>query len=119
MKLKTLGAAALIALCALNPVFAQENAAGQTTDALVGKIETGKKLYRRSCRQCHGSDAQGAASYPKLAGLPVEEIVDKLTRFRAGERSGPNSALMIGAARRLKDQNIADLAAFLNSLEEA
>lgn len=77
----------------------------------------GEDLYRDSCRQCHGPTGRGMASYPRLNDKEAEYLVDRLQRYRAGERFGPNSALMIPAASDLSDEDIANLAAFLSVKE--
>ncbi len=77
----------------------------------------GAELYRRACAQCHGRNARGASSYPRLSGKPAERLTEALLAYRAGQRRGPNSALMFGPARNLSDTDIADVVAFLSTLE--
>ena len=72
-----------------------------------------EKKYKRVCRACHGPKAQGAASFPKLADKPEEYLVTRLEQYRAGERIGPNTALMAPNAAGLSDDEIAGLAAFI------
>lgn len=85
---------------------------------LAGNIAKGEKLYRRNCRACHGATAAGASSYPRLVGHPAEFLIDRVVRYRAGERFGPNTPLMAQRVRDLSDQDIADVAAFILSLED-
>ena len=86
--------------------------------ALVGDEVSGEKLYRRNCRACHGATAMGASSYPKLVGQPAEFLIDQIARYRAGERFGPNTPLMAQRVKKLKDQDIANVVAFILSLDE-
>ncbi len=79
-------------------------------------IEAGQSLYRDSCRQCHGPAAKGVGSFPKLLGYDAEHLAGRLTQYRAGERVGPNSALMEPVAEVLTDEEIANLAAFIAGL---
>lgn len=79
-------------------------------------VETGRALYAESCARCHGRTARGTGSYPRLAGREAGYIAERLSRYRAGERFGPNSPLMIPAARDLSDDEIEALAAFLSTL---
>jgi len=58
----------------------------------------------------------GVASYPKVSGLDVSYIVDRLNRYRSGEKIGSNSGLMIAMARKLSDEEIRILAAYLSSV---
>ncbi|MGS4944770.1 c-type cytochrome [Meridianimarinicoccus sp. RP-17] len=79
-------------------------------------LETGEELYGESCRNCHGPRAQGMASFPKLTGQDAAYLAGRLEQYRAGERVGPNSALMQPNAADLSDADIANLAAFIASL---
>lgn len=84
--------------------------------ALTGDTAAGKKLYRRNCRACHGATGKGASSYPGLVGNPSEYLIDKVARYRAGEVFGPNTPLMAQRVKKLSDQDIADVTAFIVSL---
>lgn len=57
------------------------------------------------------------ASYPKLRGQTAEYLTDKLTRYRAGEKFGPNTPLMAPRAKKLSDDDIVNIAQFISSLE--
>lgn len=85
---------------------------------LAGDDAAGKKLYRRNCRACHGATAMGASSYPKLVGQPAEFLIDRIARYRAGEKFGPNTPLMAQRVKKLKDQDIANVVAFILSLDD-
>ena len=80
-------------------------------------IDAGEKRYHKSCHNCHGPAGMGVASYPKVSGKDFSYIVDKLNRYRAGEKIGPNSALMISMAKKLSDIEIQILAAYLSSVK--
>lgn len=124
----TLPAVALCAL-ALGPALAngtdeQTEAEAETSaeaapeaPALTADIEAGQKLYRRECRGCHGPTAKGLASYPRLVGQPADYLTMRLEQYRAGEKLGPNTPLMAPRARTLSDQDIANLAGFITSLD--
>ncbi len=79
-------------------------------------VEAGKTVYKKDCRGCHGPTAKGLASFPKLVGHPADYLVDKLTRYRAGERLGPNTPLMAPRAQKLSDDDIVNIAHFIASL---
>ena len=81
-------------------------------------LEVAERIFQRNCRACHGNKAQGAASYPGLADLPPEYIVEMLKTYRAGERVGPNSVLMIQSAKGLTDAEIASLAEYVTTAFE-
>ena len=72
-------------------------------------------IFKRSCRACHGNNAQGAASYPGLADLEADYVAEKLVAYRAGERFGPNSIVMIQHAKPLSDEDIGNLAVYVTT----
>ncbi len=95
--------AAAMALGALQAA-AQDQAAGET-------------LYQDVCRNCHGPKAKGMASFPKLVGDDAAYLTMRLEQYRAGEKVGPNTALMMPLAQDLTDAEIADLAAYITAFE--
>ena len=82
--------------------------------AIVGNIEAGEARYNQTCVNCHGQAGKGVASYPKVSGKEILDTISKLETYREGTKIGPNSSLMIMMARPLTDEEIADLAAYLN-----
>lgn len=105
--------AALCTALALPSALMADDAA-----TVLGDAEAGGPLYKKNCRQCHGPTAKGLASYPKLRGQTREYLVDKLERYRKGERFGPNTPLMAPRARKLSDEDILDISTFIVSLDE-
>lgn len=100
MKAKALCAAILLASLSGFPAGAQD-------------VDAGKDLYKKNCRQCHGPTAKGLASYPKLVGQTAEYLTDRLERYRAGERFGPNTPLMAPRAKSLSDEDITNIVTFI------
>lgn len=90
--------------------------AGTSIPANANDVEVGQTLYKKECRACHGPTAKGLASYPKLVGQSAEYLVDKLTRYKAGEKFGPNTPLMAPRAKKLSEEDIANISAFIASL---
>ena len=90
-----------------------------------GNIEAGRKLAAtknektgQACVDCHGEAGNKPIdpSYPKLGGQYYDYIAHSLQLYRDGERSGsPTTDLMAGQAKKLTDQQIADLAAYFGS----
>ena len=76
-------------------------------------FEAAEQIFRKSCRACHGNKAQGAASYPKLSDKNPDYIAEKLEIYRSGERIGPNSILMIQHAKKLSDEDIANISVYV------
>jgi len=89
----------------------------ETAAVVVGDGELGAALYKKECRGCHGPTAKGLASYPKLREQTAEYLIDKLERYRAGEKFGPNTPLMAPRAKKLSDDDIVNIATFITSLE--
>lgn len=81
--------------------------------ANAGDAVAGETRYGQSCHACHGPAGKGAASYPKISGNEIEYTIEKLKAYRAGQKVGPNSALMIMMAKPLSDEEIENLAAYL------
>lgn len=81
-----------------------------------GDAEAGKAKYA-TCMGCHGPTGQGQAIFPKVAGKEAGYLADVMQKYRAGEAVGPNSMMMMPHAMNLTDQDIADLAAYMASLE--
>jgi cytochrome c553 len=95
---------------------ATDAAADAAETALVEQevnLAAAEKIFRKSCRACHGNKAQGAASYPKLSDKEPEYIAEKLEIYRSGEKIGPNSILMIQPAKKLSDEDIANISVYV------
>tara|TARA_B100000989_G_scaffold259067_1_gene209133 strand:+ start:438 stop:797 length:360 start_codon:yes stop_codon:yes gene_type:complete len=80
-----------------------------------GDINAGEARYAQNCGNCHGPGGMGLASYPKISGKEIAYLKDRLNTYRAGTKIGPNSSLMIMMAMPLSDDEIANLAAYLNA----
>ena len=74
----------------------------------------GEKYYGQ-CIACHGNRGQGGIG-PMLAGQASDDIVAKLTAYRAGEERGAQSAMMYPVAKPMTDADIENLAAFVSGL---
>lgn len=75
----------------------------------------GEALFQTTCTGCHGKQAQGLESMPRLAGQPGEYIRRALTRFRANDPSRAGS-VMRPIAANLSEHEISALAAYLQQL---
>ena len=104
MTMRSIVAAAASVLAIGGPAIAQD-------------VDAGEQLYQDVCTSCHGANAAGMASFPKLTGQTADYLISRLETYRAGERVGPNSALMMPHAADLSDEDIANLAAYIVSLE--
>ena len=104
------GAGCAVALsAAANPAAAQS-----TPDALAA----GREKYVQ-CASCHGADGRSTVvpQYPKIAGQTAEYVVNALKAYRDGRRLGTYAAMMAAVAKQLSDADIANLAAYVESLD--
>ena len=77
--------------------------------------KSGAVLYRQNCARCHGEEARGNETIPRLAGQQAEYLKRTIARYRdkTGERIYP---LMQIATATLKNEEIAALASYLAAL---
>ena len=80
-----------------------------------GDAAAGETRYMENCVNCHGKAGKGMASFPSIAGRDASYIADRLTQYRAKEKVGPNSAIMMSLAGDLSDDDIANLAAYVST----
>lgn len=77
-------------------------------DAAAGKAKA------ESCAMCHGDDGKGDEKYPAIAGMSVADFTKAMSEYRDGTRT--ENKMMVKAAKKLSDEDIADLAAYFSSL---
>jgi cytochrome c553 len=81
--------------------------------AQAADLDAGRKKSA-TCAACHGAVGISTnTDWPNLANQQVAYLVKQMKAFRGGERSDPWMSPM---AKSLSDEDIADLAAFYNSL---
>jgi cytochrome c553 len=86
-----------------------------------GNAANGAELAKKyNCASCHGADYKTPIdpSYPKLAGQHADYLVHALTAYKRGNKAsnGRNNPIMAGMAQPLSDRDMADIAAYLQSL---
>lgn len=97
---------------------AQEPARGR--DANTKEIENGRSLYTQglnaqhlsACQSCHGPEAKGTDTAPRLAGQNASYLLGQLVHFRGDEKS---ASPMTEVARSLETSQARALAAYLQS----
>jgi cytochrome c553 len=89
----------------------------------------GKKIFDEGvpgssippCASCHGADAKGNGSFPRLAGQLFDYVTAKLTNWdkeRGQDPKNPDvSAIMEPIAHGLSAQQIKAVAAYVSDLE--
>lgn len=84
-----------------------------------GDAAAGKNAFA-TCSACHGGKAEGnqAMNAPRLAGQEAWYIVSSLKRFKSGARGAkdPVAMSMVPMAKMLSDQQMEDVAAYIETL---
>jgi len=83
-------------------------------------VAMGKELYDKgspdrgipACAGCHGANAEGLSVFPRLAGQHAQYLTRQMQMLRVRLRDSP---VMHGIARDLNDNEIAAVAAYLQS----
>ena len=103
--------------------YAALPAAHQRAEGSAEHIERGHKLFTDgapdrgipACSSCHGEHGEGLAAFPRLAGQHADYVRKQLLVFqRTNER--PDGSVMKAVAHGLTPADIADAAAFLQTL---
>jgi cytochrome c553 len=80
------------------------------------KVRAGMEKYESICRLCHHRTGQGGKFTPPIAGREAIYIETMLKLYRSGTHLGPMTNLMAPWARELSDQDISNLAAYVETL---
>lgn len=65
------------------------------------------------CKGCHGTNAEGRSTFPRLANQHVKYLENQLKAFKSGDRKG---GPMNGIAKSLSDEDIKQLSIYLSGL---
>lgn len=96
----------------IKPVASQEKSLLERGQALAERGDWDQ--YIVPCSTCHGPNNQGnGESFPQIAGQHAAYIEKQLKSWRAGERANDPQELMASIAKRLSDQDIKAVAAWL------
>lgn len=94
------------------------SAAAMAHEIPTGDPAAGKKLADEICSACHGMDGNAIVpAYPDLAGQNAPYLVMALKAYKSDMRTGLNAGIMAPMAKRLSEQEMADVAAYYESLE--
>ncbi len=118
MKVKTV-ALPLVALMAAT-LAPRGGALSEVSAALAAKADParGAEIYR-TCSACHGDDGGGVrdGSIPAIGGMPAPLVARQLVNFRREQRSDIRMEHFADARHLASAQEIADVAAYVASLE--
>ena len=86
-------------------------------------VQAGKAIYEggipqakvQACATCHGKDAEGNATFPRLAGQHAEYVVKQLVLFKDSTRQGSNALIMHNISTGISFDQMQAVAAFLAS----
>ncbi|RKU05226.1 cytochrome c4 [Burkholderia sp. Nafp2/4-1b] len=92
---------------------------GATGDATL--MARGQEIFERgvpdkgvpACASCHGAEAQGAGTFPRLAGQHKEYLLHQIEVFKNGTRA--NAPVMSAVAHTLNDEQAKAVAVYLQS----
>jgi len=79
-----------------------------------GNVEAGK-TKSEACTDCHGDNGKGDADTKPCVGLSIEDFTKAIKEYQAETRT--KSKKMIKSAKKLNDEDIADLAAYYATLK--
>jgi len=80
------------------------------------KVRAGMVKYESICRLCHHRTGQGGKFTPPIAGKGAERTEMMLRLYRSGYKVGPMTNLMAPWAKELSDEDIVNLAAYVDTL---
>jgi cytochrome c553 len=90
-------------------MFAVAGAAQAAGNAGAGKAKAA------TCAGCHGANGEGKAPNPKLAGIAEDKFIQAMKDYKSGKKPNP---VMKTFASQVKDEDLADLAAYFASLKK-
>ena len=105
--------------------YAAQVPRSQPPQGIAASQESGRAIFTSgvadkgvpACQGCHGDEAQGQGTFPRLAGQHADYLIKQLIVFkRTDER--PDGGVMKVVAHELTRQNIDDVASYLQSLSK-
>lgn len=80
------------------------------------KVRAGMVKYESICRLCHHRTGQGGKFTPPIAGKSAKYVETMLRLYRGGTHVGPMTNLMAPWAAELSDEDISNLASYIETL---
>ena len=78
----------------------------------------GEVLYfQKGCTPCHGLQAQGRHTFPKLANIKAHKLRNKIYAYRANKIKTPQASVMTSYAKNLTEDEIEDLVFYLSTFK--
>jgi cytochrome c553 len=83
------------------------------------RVRAGMEQYESTCRLCHHRTGHGGKFTPAIGGRPADYVTGMLKLYRSGATLGPMTSLMAPWAKELSDDDIANLGAYVETLDGA
>jgi cytochrome c553 len=96
---------------AQRPVVASGTGAGEAAPSIYRVGDPQRGIV--ACASCHGDEGEGRPGSPALAGQPAAYTIDQLRRWQRAARRNDPRGVMVAAAARLNDAEMAATAAWL------
>ena len=89
--------------------------AAATAQVQAADVAAGKAKAEEVCADCHGDDGKGDDESPDIVKLTEKEFLQAMEEYRSGART--KNAKMARAAKRLTADEVANLAAYYETLK--
>lgn len=77
------------------------------------KYNAGEMLYfSKGCNGCHGADAEGSTTYPRLANKPAKYLAKRIAKFKSGKVDTVSQQMMAQFVEKLSKEQIEKLIYF-------
>jgi len=83
--------------------------------AYAADVAAGQAKAEEVCADCHGDDGKGDDESPDIVKLSLKEFVTAMEEYQTGVRT--KNAKMARAAKRLSATDVANLAAYYETLK--
>ena len=86
-----------------------------------GDAKAGKVVYDKKCASCHGPNGEGKPALAKALKVEIRDLGSKEVQDKSDEQLKKDTVEGVGkmkAVAGLKDQEVADLIAYLRSLKK-
>ena len=75
----------------------------------------GEMIYlSKGCSSCHGADAEGSTTYPRLANKTEKYLHKRIQKFKSGKVTTVSEQMMAQFVEKLSKKQINDLVYFLS-----
>ena len=84
---------------------------------LARQLATGKELYEKGCKECHGQNGEGAKEkfFPVIAGQHYKYLLRQMTEIRDGHRRNANPD-MVKIIQKYNNDQLVAISAYQSSL---